>query len=67
MDDKLTRARRYNPDLQIKTPRSGSSRSSGSRSDSIAETFGKSLARQLGTRTGQALVRGVLGSLFRGR
>ncbi|QBX34558.1 DUF853 family protein [Paracoccus liaowanqingii] len=34
------------------------------RSDSIAQTFGKSLARQLGTRTGQALVRGVLGSLL---
>ena len=67
MDEKLTRARRYNPDLQIKTSRSGSSRSTSSRSDSIAETFGKSLARQLGTRTGQALVRGVLGSLFRGR
>jgi DNA helicase HerA-like ATPase len=46
--------------------RSTSRRSSG-RSDSIAETFGKSLARQLGTKTGQALVRGVLGSLFRAR
>nr|WP_276606153.1 DUF853 family protein [Paracoccus liaowanqingii] len=30
----------------------------------MAQTFGKSLARQLGTRTGQALVRGVLGSLL---
>lgn len=40
---------------------------SRSRSDSIVETFGKSLARQLGTRTGQALVRGVLGSLIRKR
>lgn len=38
-----------------------------SRSDSVFETFGKSLARQLGTRTGQALVRGVLGSLLKGR
>ncbi|WP_411836764.1 helicase HerA-like domain-containing protein [Paracoccus sp. ME4] len=37
------------------------------RSDSIVETFGKSLARQLGNRTGQALVRGVLGSLIRKR
>ncbi|MCF3974494.1 helicase HerA-like domain-containing protein [Paracoccus salsus] len=58
-------ARRYEP------PREASSRSGGgtrsSRSDSIAETFGKSLARQLGTKSGQALVRGVLGSLFRGR
>ena len=37
------------------------------RSDSVIDTFGKSLARQLGTRTGQALVRGVLGSLLKGR
>ena len=43
-------------------PKTGSARS-----DSIAQTFGKSLARQLGTRTGQALVRGVLGSLVRKR
>ncbi|WP_265499498.1 helicase HerA-like domain-containing protein [Paracoccus beibuensis] len=40
---------------------------SRSRSDGIVETFGKSLARQLGTRTGKALVRGVLGSLLRSR
>ncbi|WP_022707656.1 helicase HerA-like domain-containing protein [Paracoccus zeaxanthinifaciens] len=52
------RGRRYEPHARpTKTKRS-------SRSDSIAETFGKSLARQLGTRTGQALVRGVLGSLL---
>ncbi|WJY20780.1 DUF853 family protein [Fontisubflavum oceani] len=38
-----------------------------SRSDSIGTTFAKSFARQLGTRSGQALVRGVLGGLFRGR
>ncbi len=38
-----------------------------SRSDSLATTFGKSLARQLGTKAGQALVRGVLGSLFKSR
>ncbi|MEJ6394511.1 helicase HerA-like domain-containing protein [Gymnodinialimonas sp. 2305UL16-5] len=38
-----------------------------SRSDSIGTTFAKSFARQLGTRTGRAVVRGVLGGLFRGR
>ncbi|MGR3199022.1 MAG: helicase HerA-like domain-containing protein, partial [Paracoccus sp. (in: a-proteobacteria)] len=38
-----------------------------SRSDGIVETFGKSLARQLGTRAGKALVRGLLGSLMRKR
>ena len=30
----------------------------------IAGTFGKSVARSLGGRTGQKLVRGLLGSLF---
>jgi uncharacterized protein len=38
-------------------------RSSG-RSDSIGSAFAKSFARQLGTRSGQALVRGILGSIF---
>ncbi|MGR3571238.1 helicase HerA-like domain-containing protein [Brevirhabdus sp.] len=37
------------------------------RSDSIGEAFAKSVARSLGTRTGSAIVRGVLGGLFRGR
>lgn len=72
MDREYTRARRYDPNLEIKVPKkqqsTGRSRSTtSSRSDSIADVFGKSLARQLGTKTGQALVRGVLGSLFRGR
>jgi hypothetical protein len=44
-----------------------SSRTRSSRSDSVATTFAKSFARQLGTKSGQALVRGVLGGLFRGR
>jgi uncharacterized protein len=61
--DEYQNARRYEPRQEAA---SGSRRRS-SRSDSIAETFGKSLARQLGTKSGQALVRGVLGSLFRGR
>jgi uncharacterized protein len=34
------------------------------RSDSIGTTFVKSFARQLGTKSGQALVRGILGSIF---
>ncbi|WP_136682828.1 helicase HerA-like domain-containing protein [Falsirhodobacter xinxiangensis] len=37
------------------------------RGDSVGEAFAKSFARQLGSRSGQALVRGVLGSLFGGR
>ncbi len=35
-----------------------------SRSDSVGEVFAKSFARQLGSRSGQAIIRGVLGSIF---
>ncbi|SMO51483.1 helicase HerA-like domain-containing protein [Paracoccus laeviglucosivorans] len=63
------RGRRYDASIQIRdeapAPRQRTSRASSS--DTIATAFGKSLARQLGTKTGQALVRGVLGSLFRGK
>ncbi len=38
-----------------------------SRSDSVGEAFAKSFARQLGSRSGQAIIRGVLGSLFKRR
>ena len=57
----LKQARRYDGQT------AGRSGARASRSDSIAASFGKSLARQLGTRTGQALVRGILGSLFKSR
>ena len=60
--DEYRNARRYQPRDEARPARTRSSRS-----DSIVETFGKSLARQLGTKSGQAIVRGVLGSLFRGR
>ncbi len=43
--------------------RTTSTRSSG-RSDSIGEAFAKSFARQLGSKSGQAVLRGVLGSIF---
>jgi hypothetical protein len=39
-------------------------RTTTGRSDSIGTAFAKSFARQLGTRSGQALVRGILGSIF---
>lgn len=42
-------------------------RASGRKRQGIAETFLKSVARSLGGRTGRALVRGILGSLFKGR
>ena len=61
--DEYRNARRYQPPRD----QAQDARGRSSRSDSIMETFGKSLARQLGTRSGQAIVRGVLGSLFRGR
>ncbi|GAB4382893.1 helicase HerA-like domain-containing protein [Albidovulum sp.] len=59
----LKRARRYDGARQTDSGRSRRS----SRSDSVATAFGKSLARQLGTRTGRAIVRGILGSLFKSR
>lgn len=37
------------------------------RGDSIAAVFGKSVARQIGSSAGRMIVRGVLGSLMRGR
>ncbi len=39
-------------------------RKRASQSDSIGTAFAKSFARQLGTKSGQAIIRGVLGSLF---
>ncbi|PTV96907.1 hypothetical protein C8J27_10115 [Rhodobacter aestuarii] len=65
----FNRARRFTPIKSAKVekaPRSTSTRRSF-RSDSIAEVFGKSLARQLGSKAGKELVRGVLGSLFKSR
>ncbi|WP_092778537.1 helicase HerA-like domain-containing protein [Jannaschia pohangensis] len=42
-------------------------RSRSSRGDSVGTAFAKSFARSIGSRAGRTLVRGVLGSLFRGR
>lgn len=58
----LKQARRYEG-----TQVGRSTSRSSSRNDGIATAFGKSLARQLGTKTGQAIVRGILGSLFKSR
>ena len=57
-------ARRYEPATPARAPRSTPARSSR---ETPAEAFAKSFARQLGSRSGQAVVRGVLGGLFRGR
>ncbi len=76
-DEHYSRARRYQPPGPIHTrdddvtsrPRSTAPRSStrSSRGDSLVEAFTKSAARSIGTRAGSAIVRGVLGTLFRGR
>ena len=58
----LKNARRYDGSSSRQT-----SRSRSSRSDSVAMAFTKSLARSFGSRAGQQLVRGILGSLTKGR
>ena len=59
-------ARRYGRDTDAPTRPVSTTRSTGgsSRNDLLGEAFAKSFARQLGTRTGQAVVRGILGSIF---
>lgn len=61
--DGFSRARRYDAGLTI-TPRAASSTRRG---DTMVEAFGKSMARQVGNKAGQMIVRGVLGSLFRAK
>ncbi len=63
----FSNARRYGGGAAAKSAKPAKPAARASRSDSIAEAFGKSFARQLGTKTGQALVRGVLGGLFKSR
>ena len=60
-DREFTAARRYDPTM----PKTRAKRVS--RRDTPVDAFAKSLARQLGTRTGRAIMRGVLGGLFKGR
>lgn len=59
-------ARRYDGAAPKAAPKPAA-KPSARRSDSVTEAFAKSFARQLGTKSGQAIVRGVLGSLFKGR
>ncbi|WP_126977304.1 helicase HerA-like domain-containing protein [Frigidibacter oleivorans] len=61
-------ARRYDGKTVGKsTARPAGTARRSSRSDSIVETFGKSLARQVGNQAGRTLVRGILGGLFKAR
>jgi uncharacterized protein len=59
-------ARRYGKEGQETSSSTPKTRTSGgsSRNDSMGEAFAKSFARQLGSKTGQAVVRGILGSIF---
>ncbi|MEI4470075.1 helicase HerA-like domain-containing protein [Frigidibacter sp. MR17.24] len=61
----FARARRYEGKAVGRSSAKRAPRAS--RSDSIVETFGKSLARQLGSQAGRTLVRGILGGLFKSR
>jgi DNA helicase HerA-like ATPase len=60
-DKEFARARRYDGTTTASKP---TSRAPSRRSDSMGEAFAKSFVRQLGTKTGQAVVRGILGSIF---
>ena len=63
-DREFANARRYNDGGESGRP---APKASSGRSDSIGETFAKSFARQLGSRSGQAIIRGILGSFFKKR
>ena len=67
-DDKSPQTREFNAARRYsgtKVSRSTSVRSSSR--DSVTDAFAKSMARSIGTRAGSALVRGVLGSLFKAK
>lgn len=59
----FTNARRYQGNTETAKP----TRTTSSRSDSIGTTLAKSFARSLGSRAGQQIIRGVLGSLFKNK
>ena len=63
-DGEYRNARRYDGGgTATETPKKRST--TAGRSDSIGEAFAKSFARSLGSKSGQAVIRGVLGSIFR--
>jgi DNA helicase HerA-like ATPase len=66
LNPEFRNARRYDGGAgAVPVPRNAGG--SARRSDSITETFIKSFARGMGSRAGQAVIRGVLGSIFRSR
>ena len=66
-DDGLRNARRWDGGREEGETRRAAPKKTSGRSDSVTEAFTKSFVRQLGSRTGQAVVRGILGSIFRSR
>lgn len=63
----FTSARRYEPPARTTAAKAPARAPAARRGDTPVDAFAKSMARQLGSRTGQALVRGVLGTLLKGR
>jgi DNA helicase HerA-like ATPase len=61
-DEGFAQGRRYQPRVEP-APR----RTAGRRGDDVGEAFAKSLARAVASNAGRALVRGILGGLFRSR
>ena len=59
--------RRYSGNRVGRSSGSTPARRRSFRSDSVGTAFAKSFARQIGTQSGRAVVRGILGGLFRGR
>ncbi len=59
--------REFNAGRRYNGKRVSRSSTRKSRGDSVGTAFAKSMARSIGTRAGSAIVRGVLGGLFRGR
>jgi DNA helicase HerA-like ATPase len=64
--DGLNHARRWDGG-KSDGPKTTKPKTSSSRTDTMGEAFAKSFVRQLGTRGGQAVVRGILGSIFKSR
>ncbi len=62
-EKRLKHARRYDGSAQRTTRKSSRS----SRSDSVTTAFAKSFARSLGSKAGRQILRGILGSLTKGR
>ncbi|MFN4098716.1 MAG: helicase HerA-like domain-containing protein [Pararhodobacter sp.] len=67
--ERYSRARRYQPPGAVRPEQAPRPKTPArtARGDSVTEAFTRSMARSIGTRAGSALVRGVLGGLFRGR